>query len=55
MLPLIINVITSAGVGALIGRFICCRGGVCLMFANWKRGMAFGAFIGLLNGLQFLK
>jgi hypothetical protein len=52
---LIVNTAGSAAVGALVGHFMRCHSGVCIVFANWKRGLAVGALVGFLNGLQFLK
>ena len=55
MLWLIANVAGTAAAGALAGHFMRCGTGGCLMFSSWRRGLAAGALIGLLNGLQFLK
>jgi hypothetical protein len=55
MLWLIVDVVGSAVVGGLAGHFMRCRNGVCILFSSWKSGLAVGALIGLLNGLQFLE
>lgn len=55
MLWLSVQVAASAGVGALLGHLMRCGSGGCVLFSGWKRGLAVGAIIGLLNGLHFLR
>ena len=54
MLPLILNMLAAAALGAGLGHLSRCSSGGCVMFSNWKRGLVAGAIIGLVTGLRFL-
>lgn len=48
MTSLIASLLIGAGLGALLGRSGQCSSGACPLLANWKRGAAYGAVLGLI-------
>jgi thioredoxin len=52
MFSLIGAVLVGGGLGAALGRFGHCSTGSCPLTANWKRGAAYGAVLGLLFDLS---
>ena len=48
MTPMLLKVVIGALVGAALGYFGRCATGSCPLTANWRRGAAYGAFLGLL-------
>lgn len=54
MLPLALQVVITAVLGAGLGHLSRCTNGGCTMFSNWKRGLLVGAIMGLVSGLRFL-
>jgi thioredoxin 1 len=48
MLPLIIKIAISAGIGAAVGYYGKCTSGTCPLTSTWWRGAIYGAVLGLL-------
>jgi hypothetical protein len=48
MTGLIVSLLIGGGLGGLLGRFGQCSSGACPLTANWRRGAALGAVLGLL-------
>jgi thioredoxin 1 len=48
MVSLITTLVLGAGLGAAYGHFNKCQSGACPLTANWRRGAAYGAVLGLL-------
>ncbi len=48
MLTLLLSLLVGGGVGAALGYYGRCSAGTCPLTANWRRGAAYGAFLGLV-------